>query len=155
MTDEPNKRMIWFRFDPSEWFDVLLMDDESAGARFKQMLIRLGKNEAPEDSVEFKMIQNSKLISQKQRERVMQRWNKTTESKGNPPPPPPPPPSRPVRRMRPPELADVYDFCDKNGISPTTGREWYEWQVNTGWTQIKTQWQVALRGFAKKKENPL
>lgn len=153
MKNSPNSFCWWFRFNPHEFLKYTTVSDEEAGKRFKSLLISLLTNEAPEGTPEFSMIQNALDYKARQREKANKRWG--NEDGGNPPQVPPQTlsmPQQPLhqRRLKPPSLSDVYDFCDAERISPTTGREWYEWQCNKGWNSIKTQWQVALRAFAKK-----
>lgn len=153
-------------FDPSDWFEVLTMDDKEAGRRFKEMIVRLSKAEAPEGSTEAYMISSMTEYREKQREKAMLRWNPEGRTEAPPPPPPEPeppkasppaklPPPRIPRpkRKEPPEMSDVYDWCDANKVPPPIGREWYDYQESKGWNTIKSSWQSALAGFCKKKMN--
>lgn len=153
----------YFQFDPSDWCEVLVMEDKAAGKRFKEMILRLSKFEAPEGTAEAKMIAHVIEYSEMQRKRVLARWNKEEKEEAETPPPSPPPPPRmppqPQRRMapprpkekRPPELCDIYDFCDANHLPAPFGREWYDYQENKGWNTLRMSWQSALRGFCEKK----
>lgn len=51
------------------------MDNEEAGRCFKTFIKRLISNKAPEGTIESKMIAESRAFCDKQRERVMNRWN--------------------------------------------------------------------------------
>lgn len=143
----------WFRFNPHDFMDCLKVTDAEAGKRFKDLLFSLLENKATEGSPEFNMIQNAFSYRQKQRERIMKRWHQQQEQEQQPQQPVVRPP-RPMipQRVQHPEMSDVYDFCDANNIIPTTGREWYEYMENKGWNSLKSQWQNALLGFAKKKQ---
>ena len=147
-------------FDPSEFVDVLMVDDKAAGRRFKELILRLSKSEAPEGTPEYTMIQYVNEFREKQRKRVLARWNKEEKEEAETPPPPPPRmPPQPQRRMapprpkekRPPELCDIYDFCDANHFPAPFGREWYDYQENKGWNTLRMSWQSALRGFCQRK----
>ena len=154
-------------FDPSDWFEVLTMDDKAAGQRFKEMIVRLSKAEAPEGSTEAYMISSMTEYREKQREKAMRRWNPEGRTEAPPPPPPEPeppkasppaklPPPRIPRpkRKEPPEMSDVYDWCDANKVPPPLGREWYDYQESKGWNTLKSSWQSALRGFVKNRIKP-
>lgn len=153
-------------FDPSDWFEVLTMDDKAAGQRFKQMIIRLSKAEAPEGTAEAEMIRSINEYREKQRQKVMARWNRQEQQQPPPPPPEPEPPkaSPPAKlpppriprpkRKEPPEMSDVYDWCDANKVPPPFGREWYDYQESKGWNTLKMSWQSALRGFVKNRIKP-
>lgn len=148
----------WFRFNPHDFMESLKATDAEAGKRFKELLFCLLENKATEGTPEFEMIQNAFSYRQKQRERVLKRWQQQQEQEQQPvvrPQQPvvrPPRPRIPPQRVQPPDMRDVYDFCDANNILPTTGREWYEYMQAKGWNNLKSQWQNALKGFASKKE---
>lgn len=158
--------MHYFQFDPSDWCDVLMMENKDAGKRFKELILRLSKFEAPEGSIEAAMIAHVIERSEKQRQKVMARWNRQEPQQPPPPPPEPEPPkaSPPAKlpppriprpkRKEPPEMSDVYDWCDANKVPPPIGREWYDYQESKGWNTLKMSWQSALRGFCKKKIQP-
>lgn len=160
MQPKANK-IQWFKFYPQDWIEVLAMDSRSAGKRFKDMITRLGKNEAPENTPEYSMIAEAEDYKQKRREAIAARWNAVRneghvdrEPNSNPPPRPRIPPTPPApqnRTRRPPELGVVYDFCDERKYPSTYGREWYEWQEKKGWNTLKKPWQVALAAFCEKK----
>lgn len=143
----------YFTIDPSDFFDYLFKSDDEAGRRFKEMLGRLFRCEAPEGSVEEKMIQLAEANQQRHREIANKRWhpeiNEETRTMENRPKIPPIPPIR----SKPPLLEDVYDFCDSCGFPPPFGREWYEFQEGKGWNTIRTHWKVALKAFCQKKMN--
>ena len=154
-TERKYKRTHYFALDPLEWIEVLLMEDKEAGKLFKKTILQLSQNDVPEDSKAYPMFRRTMAFREKQRERIMKRWQQEQQ----PEPPPQQPVVRPPRpriptqqRVQPPDMRDVYDFCDANNILPTTGREWYEYMENKGWNSLKSQWKSALRGFAKKKE---
>lgn len=154
MPKEGNK-IQWFKFCPLEWMDVLLLDDEKAGARFKEVILRLGKNEAPEGTIEGRMIEESREYSRIKREAVAARWNRQApppERRTPPvPPTPPAPPANRPKRLKPPTLPEVYDFCLQYNIPDTFGREWLEWQEQKGWNTLRVHWHAALTAFCKKK----
>ena len=149
-------KIQWFAFYPQDWMDVLVMDNEQAGARFKELVIRLGKNEAPEGTTEAEMIAKSNEISRIKREAVRARWNKANAEQPTAPPPPPPrpaprPPQPAQRRFRPPTIEEVYDSCQEKKLPDTFGREWLEWQDAKGWNGLKLHWHFALAAFCQKK----
>lgn len=149
-------KIRYFSFAPAEWIDVVLMNDEDAGKVFKEMIKRLSMNEAPQGSREQAMIEMANDFRAKQRERVMKRWH--PEETASPPIQEPVPSSRPVQRtprktVEPPDIGDIYDFCTANKFPEPFGREWYDFQESKGWNTLKSQWQVALRGFCQKKMN--
>lgn len=150
-------KIQWFAFYPQEWMEYLAMDDEKVAARFKELIIRLGKNEAPEGTIEARMIAKSIEIRQIKREAVAARWNKAKAeqppvNRPSPVPPAPPAPqaNRP-KRLKPPTLPEVYDFCQAYKLPDTFGREWLEWQESKGWNTLRTHWHAALTAFCKKK----
>ena len=152
MPKEGNK-IQWFKFCPLEWMDILLLNNEDAGARFKEVILRLGKNEAPEDTIEGRMIEESREYSRIKREAVAARWNrKAPVNRPSPVPPSPPAPqaNRP-KKMKPPTLPEVYDFCQAYKLPDTFGREWLEWQESKGWNTLRVHWHAALTAFCKKK----
>lgn len=160
MQKSSKSKLHYFQFDPSDWFEVLMMEDKAAGKRFKEMILRLSKSEAPEGTPEAKMISVVTEFREKQRQRVMARWNRNEEKAEElppPPPPPPPPAPRPRPPMQrpqqkgPPQMEDVYDFCDANHFPAPFGREWYEYQESKGWNTMRMPWQSALRGFCQRK----
>lgn len=157
-SDRKYKRTHYFSFDPSEWIEVFIMEDKEAGKLFKKIILQLSQNEVPEDSKAYPMFVRTEHYRQKQRERVLKRWQQQQEQEQQQPEPPQqqpvvrPPRLRIPQRVQPPDMRDVYDFCDANNILPTTGREWYEYMENKGWNNLKSQWQNALKGFASKKE---
>lgn len=144
-----NKKYFFFRFNPENFLECFTMSNEEAGSRFKEMLIRLIKNEAPEGTIEHEMIQEVAKYREAQRQRVLNRWN--TENQ-QPPPSPPPYQNSPKMPKKVPDLADVYEYADAVGIFPPIAKEWFEWQEQQGWNNIKTQWQTCLRKFAEKKQ---
>ena len=161
MQRSSTSKLQYFQFDPSDWCDILVMDDRTAGKRFKEMVLRLSKFEAPEGTIEAKMISVVLDYSEKQRQKVMARWNRQEAEPPPQPGPPEPAPPRPPqfrnanrpKRKEPPSVEDVYDFCDANGIPAPFGREWLEYQESKGWNTLRMAWQSALRGFCKKKMN--
>ena len=76
MNTTKEKRLTWYKLFPSDLLDVLTMDNEEAGRNFKAFVKRLISNKAPEGSIEAKMIAESRAYCDKQRERVMNRWNR-------------------------------------------------------------------------------
>ena len=144
-----------FQFDPSVWIKVLQISDEEAGKRFKEMIIRLATNEAPEDSEEFNMIERVNEYIEKQRENIMKRWHPESDSAPPAPPAPPAPSSAPyqppIRRLKPPTKEELYDLCDEEKLPLDYAREWYDWMESKGWNGIKSTWQGSLRGFCQKK----
>ena len=76
MNTNKEKRLTWFKFYPADIADYMTMSDRDAGKRIKLFLTRLMANNAPEGSIEAKMIAESRAYCQKQRERVMNRWNR-------------------------------------------------------------------------------
>ena len=120
MKNSPNSFCWWFRINPHEFLKYTTVSDEEAGKRFKSLLISLLTNEAPEGTPEFSMIQNALDYKARQREKANKRWG-NEDGDNTPQVPPPMPPQQ--RRLKPPSLSDVYDFCDAERISPTTGRE--------------------------------
>lgn len=109
-TDEqqPKKRELfsWFKFYPSDWLDVLTMTEIDAGKRFKTMITRLSSNKAPEGSIEKSMIDESKYFSDKQRERVMKRWNKNK--------------AEPLPRNK----QEVIEYAEDNSLDVDDALEW-------------------------------
>lgn len=159
MTTETHKtsNTHYFSFDPSEWIDVLALDNEIAGKIFKEAIIQLSTNKVPEESRVYPMYKRTEDYRQKQRERINKRWHKDDESPQPVVPPPPPQMLRPTRPIIPPrknevDIRDVYDFCDANGIVPTIGKEWHDYMSYKNWPKLKTDWRKALTGFAKKKQ---
>lgn len=152
MPKEGNK-IQWFKFCPLEWMDILLLDNEQAGARFKEVILRLGKNESPEGTIEARMIEESREYSRIKREAVAARWNRQATERRIPPPPPAPPAQQANRPKpkRPPTLPEVYDFCQQYKLPDTFGREWLEWQEQKGWNTLRINWTAALTAFCKKK----
>lgn len=144
-----DNKIQWFAFFPQEWIEYLTMDDAKVAARFKELIIRLGKNEAPEGTIEARMIAKSLEIRQIKREAVAARWNKAKAE--NAMPAPPAPPQRPPVRKRPPSLAEVYDYCQEKNFPDTFGREWFDWQESRGWNTLKSHWHFALAAFCRKK----
>lgn len=159
-TERKYKRTHYFALDPLEWIEVLIMEDKEAGKLFKKTILQLSQNDVPEESKAYPMFQRTLAFREKQRERIMKRWQQQQEQEQQQAPQQPQQPVvRPPRpriptpqRVQPPDMRDVYDFCDANNILPTTGREWYEYMEAKGWNSLKSQWQNALKGFAKKKE---
>lgn len=168
-TNESNKQsrpFYWFKFYPHEWIELLTMQDNEVGKRFKIMIERLITNKAPNDSPENKMIEECCIYSERQRERVSNYWKQrngdadsreapdesTTVSAApsmtrRPTRPPIPSPTKPKK----PSLEDVYEYCDSIGTPPPIGREWYEWQESKGWNNFTSTWQAAFRAFAAKR----
>lgn len=75
--------------------------------------------------------------------------------------PPQQPPAGKPRRPSPdmsrgytiPEMGEVWDFVHEVGIPESIASEWFEWMDGQRkWPPLKKGWKVALRGFAKKKE---
>lgn len=155
----PKKRFkeLFFFFFASHWIEWLTKSDEEAGKRFKEMLIRLTKNEAPEDSEEYQMLENLKEYREKQRQNGMKRWNKEQEQPPQPqpsnPPRTPPPMAQQRRRTQPrPTKEKIYDFCDATDIPIAVAMEWFDYMESKDWNGIKTTWQSALQGFWKMKQ---
>lgn len=149
-------KLQYFIFCPSDWMNVFFMTDEEAGKTFKTFIGRLTSNEAPEGTKEYDMIQKVKDYRAQQRKKIMKRWH--PEETESPPIQEPVPSSRPVQRtprktVEPPDIGDIYDFCTANKFPEPFGREWYDFQESKGWNTLKSQWQVALRGFCQKKMN--
>lgn len=144
------EKYFFFRFEPKDFFECLIMSNEEAGSRFKELIIRLTKNEAPEGTPEAKMIAHSRKRSEINRERVMKRWH--PEDIQEQPQQSPPYQNSPKMPKKIPDMADVYEYADAIGIFPPIAKEWFEWQEQQGWNNIKTQWQTCLRKFAEKKQ---
>ena len=155
-----NNRGYFFRFAPHEWIEWLSKSDEEAGKRFKEMLIRLSKNEAPEGTIEKSMITEVEAYRERQRQNGMKRWNK--EQPQEPPPqpqprnpqrtPPPMAQQRPRQTQTRPTMEQLYDQCDATDIPIAVGREWFDYMESKNWNGIKTTWQSALQGFWKMKQ---
>lgn len=144
---EAKSSFKWFKFAPIDWLEVLTLDDATAGARFKQMILRLSKNEAPEGSQEFQMIDNSRDYSERQRQRISDYWNR---KKSEAPEPPKPRPRPAPPKNQPPTKQMAYDFCAANNLPPDFVSEWYEWQSAKGFSTLKN-WKIALKMFIAKK----
>lgn len=152
-----NNRGYFFRFAPHEWIEWLSKSDEEAGKRFKEMLIRLSKNDAPEGTIEKSMITEVEAYRERQRQNIMKRWQK--EQPQEPPQPripqrtPPPQFQQRPRRTQPrPTMEQLYDQCDATDIPIAVGREWFDYMESKDWNGIKTTWQSALQGFWKMKQ---
>ena len=131
--------------------------DEEAGKRFKEMLIRLSKNDAPEGTIEKSMITEVEAYRERQRQNGMKRWNKEQEQPPQPQPSNPPrtpPPMAQQRRRTPPRPTkeQVYDICDATDIPIAVAMEWFDYMESKDWQGIKTTWQSALQGFWKMKQ---
>lgn len=148
-------KLLFFSFDPRDFIDVFLMSNEDAGIRFKELITRLTKNDAPEGTIEYEMMERQKEFRMKQREKIMKRWH--PESVSAPPAPPAPPAATsapylpPKRRLKPPTKEELYDLCDEEKLPLDYAREWYDWMESKGWNGIKSTWQGSLRGFCQKK----
>ena len=156
-----NNRGYFFRFAPHEWIEWLSKSDEEAGKRFKEMLIRLSKNDAPEGTIEKSMITEVEAYRERQRQNGMKRWNKEQEQPPQPQEPPqprnpprtPPPMAQQRRRTQPrPTKEQVYDICDATDIPIAVAMEWFDYMESKDWQGIKTTWQSALQGFWKMKQ---
>ena len=75
MNTNKEKKLIWFKFYPNEIADFLELPPKEAAKRFHLFITRLISNKAPEGTVEAKMIADSKAFCDKQRERILKRWN--------------------------------------------------------------------------------
>lgn len=167
MSTKTEKRLTWFKFFPSDFLDIMRMNDKQVADRFRELIERLLKNSAPEGTPEAEMIADSLAFCERQRERITNYWKQrngdadsreatdesTTVSAApsvtrRPPRQPIPSPTKPKK----PSLEEVYDYCDTIGTPPPIGREWYEWQDSKGWNKFTSTWQAAFRAFAKKKE---
>lgn len=123
----------WYKFEPRRWSVFTSEHNATAGKRFKQLIIRLLSGDAPEGSEERRMLDEAAEYSAKQRMRIQKRYTK------------PRPPGRD------PGIAAVYAFADENGIDGDTAHEWYEWQTQKGWKDVKV-WKAAFKAFADKKQ---
>lgn len=148
-----------FQFDPQVWLDVLTMTDEDAGKRFKEMIIRLARNEAPEGTNEADMIARVNEYIAKQREKIMKRWHPESVEPTAPQVPQPPIQRRPVpqipirqgKRIEPPTKEDLYELCEAEKLPLDFAREWYDYMEKKGWNEISKTWQGACRAFCKLK----
>lgn len=159
-SEQKNNRGYFFRFAPHEWIEWLSSSDEEAGKRFKEMLVRLSKNSAPDGSIELAMIKEVEAYRERQRQNILKRWNKDQPQE----PPPNPQPSIPPTRTQPPMAQQrrqtqprptkeqIYDICDATDIPIAVAMEWFDYMESKDWNGIKTTWQSALQGFWKMKQ---
>lgn len=128
-------RFTWFKFRPADFVDLLSMPDPEAGRRFKELVTRLLKNEAPEGTVERSMIDEARGYSESRRRGASSRWNDV---------------ERP-RKGETPDMADVYEFAQAQGITDMVARNWYEWQdKGPGFAKLDN-WKGALLRFSQLK----
>lgn len=76
MNTNKEKKLNWFKFYPADIADFVTMSDRDAGKRIKLFISRLLSNKAPDGTIEAKMIAESIAFCDKQRERIMKRWNR-------------------------------------------------------------------------------
>lgn len=124
-------RLTWFKFHPAMFAQAFCLDDAQAGKMFKTMLSRLLSNEAPDGSIEADMIAESRSYSESRRKAIKARWQGTKPGDW-------------------PEMDEVYEFAQLQGITDMVARNWYEWQSKIGFAQLDN-WKGALVKFSKLK----
>lgn len=124
--------LFFFRFEPAAFADVLLMDDQSAGRRFKELLARLLSGDAPEGSREAEMIREAEgFRSGADARKPAARQERT--------------------KPAPPSKYDVYEFCERSGVSQDYAAEFIAYNDARGWP-LRKSWQSAYRGFVREAE---
>ena len=71
-----NKKTVYWSFCALEFMPCFSMTDKDAGKLFKQVLQQLSTENVPEDSIAFPMFKRTQEYRDRQRERVMNRWNR-------------------------------------------------------------------------------
>lgn len=131
----------WFKFYPERWSGEIPKTNYRVGERFKQMLSRLTSGDAPEGTEERRMLDEAREFSARQRSRISGYWKSRRDDPA------------PAENESPPSLEEVYDLCAVAGIDPDTGREFHEWLTRRNlWKDLRTPWNVALRGFDRRRK---